>query len=306
MAKRHLKNHHPAIARLLIGLMVLFCLCLIIGRLMIVTSYRTQETAQTSQSTIMTTTLLGTGTHRIPAGTTVKINRYYLLRRPNQQVWARVNVSGKHYFARANQLILNQNNQINDYIASRGYPHRQIKPAIDRQFSRQGYHTLFRRPRGVIVHDTGTEHTTVSSEVNYMENNYGNTGVFVHTFISAHQILNIANVHYMAQGAGPNANPYFVQFEMPHEYTRKGFAMQLANAAYYTATILRDNHLPVIKGSANGTGTIWTHSMVSAYLGGTDHQDPNAYWTNSADDLFSTSYNVNDFIDLVQAYYNRL
>lgn len=285
--------------------MILAC-CLVLQRLMVITSYPVHETAQTLRTTKMTKTLFGAGSNNVPAQTAVSIERYYLVRWPHSRVIAKVKVNDKPLFVSSRDLTLVQSNRINALIANRGYPHRQVKPAIDRQFAKQSYHTFLHRPRGVIVHDTGTEHTTVASETNYMENNYANTGVFVHSFISAKQILNIANVHYMAQGAGPNANPYYVQFEMPHEYSKKGFALQLANAAYYTATILRANHLPVIKGSSNGSGTVWTHAMVSTYLGGTDHQDPNAYWQASASNLFATTYDVNDFVNLVQAYYNRL
>lgn len=280
--------------------------CLLAWHLMVPTSYPVSEKAQTTTTTKITTPFLGIGTHTIPAQTTVTINHYYLVGRVKQRLWARVKIANKEYFVPAKRLTLIQTNHINGLIASWQYPHRLVKSSIDHQFTRQSFHTVFNRPRGVVVHDTGTEHTTVASESGYMERNYANTGIFVHTFISARQILNIANVHYMAQGAGPNANPYFVQFEMPHEYTRKGFAMQLANAAYYTASVLRENHLPVVKGKANGSGTVWTHAMVSDYLGGTDHQDPNAYWQTSAADLFASSYQINDFINLVQAYYNRL
>ncbi len=97
----------------------------------------------------------------------------------------------------------------------------------------------------------------------------------------------------MAVRAGPYANPYFVQFEMPHEYTAASFANQLGNAAYYTAYILKQNNLPVTKGTKDGGGTVWTHAMISSYLGGTDHEDPISYWSTMARKLFGTTYNIN-------------
>ncbi|MDY4502251.1 MAG: N-acetylmuramoyl-L-alanine amidase, partial [Lactobacillus johnsonii] len=102
------------------------------------------------------------------------------------------------------------------------------------------------------------------------------------------------------------ANPYFVQFEMPHEYTAASFANQLGNAAYYTAYILKQNNLPVTKGTKDGGGTVWTHAMISSYLGGTDHEDPISYWSTAARKLFGTTYNINNFVELVQAYYNQM
>lgn len=62
--------------------------------------------------------------------------------------------------------------------------------------------------------------------------------------------------------------------------------------------------LPVTLGQEDGEGTIWTHEMVSLYLGGTDHVDPTDYWTETANDYFRTDYDVKDFVELVQAYYN--
>ena len=111
-----------------------------------------------------------------------------------------------------------------------------------------------------------------------MKQNYSSTKVFVHTFIDNQQIINIADTKYMAEGAGPYANPYFVQFEMPHEYTAASFANQLGNAAYYTAYILKQNNLPVTKGIKDDGGTVWTHAMISSYLGGTDHELVQAYY----------------------------
>ena len=158
----------------------------------------------------------------------------------------------------------------------------------------------------VVIHDTGNENSKISSEVPYMKQNYSSTRVFVHKFIDNQKILNIADTKYMAEGAGPYANPYFVQFEMPHEYTAASFANQLGNAAYYTAYILKQNNLPVTKGTKDGGGTVWTHAMISSYLGGTDHEDPISYWSTSARKLFGTTYNINNFVELVQAYYNQM
>lgn len=290
-------------------LIIVFGAALIYGgwRLNIVATYPVKQTAMTTRQTWVSANHFMLGQRQAKAGQTIRIKRYYLMGRfGKQRVVAQVELRGGHYYVLAKTLQLGQANRINAYIARQGYPHQAITKDIDPQFSRQHYQTLWHHPRGVIVHDTGTENTTVASEYNYMKRNYANSGVFVHTFIGARQILNIANVHDMAQGAGPAANPYYVQFEMPHQYTAHSFAMQLANAAYYTARILRDNGLALTPGGANRSGTVWTHALVSTYLGGTDHRDPNAYWQTSADQLFATTYDLNDFIQLVQAYYNRI
>lgn len=198
------------------------------------------------------------------------------------------------------------NNEINSYLTQSGLPHAKITKQILSIFEQRGYSTSSGNPRGVVIHDTGNENSTISSEVSYMKQNYSSTRVFVHTFIDNQQIINIADTKYMAEGAGPYANPYFVQFEMPHEYTAASFANQLGNAAYYTAYILKQNNLPVTKGTKDGGGTVWTHAMISNYLGGTDHEDPISYWSTAARKLFGTTYNINNFVELVQAYYNQM
>lgn len=212
----------------------------------------------------------------------------------------------KNYFVRATDIELKMNNEINSYLTQSGLPHAQITKQILSIFEQRGYSTSSGNPRGVVIHDTGNENSTISSEVSYMKQNYSSTRVFVHTFIDNQQIINIADTKYMAEGAGPYANPYFIQFEMPHEYTAASFANQLGNAAYYTAYILKQNNLPVTKGTKDGGGTVWTHAMISSYLGGTDHEDPISYWSTSARKLFGTTYNINNFVELVQAYYNQM
>ncbi|KGE73259.1 N-acetylmuramoyl-L-alanine amidase [Limosilactobacillus reuteri] len=224
----------------------------------------------------------------------------------NDDTYARLNYNGKNYFVRATDIELKMNNEINNYLSQSGLPHAKITKQISSIFEQRGYSTSSGNPRGVVIHDTGNENSTISSEVSYMKQNYSSTRVFVHTFIDNQQIINIADTKYMAEGAGPYANPYFVQFEMPHEYTAASFANQLGNAAYYTAYILKQNNLPVTKGTKDGGGTVWTHAMISSYLGGTDHEDPIPYWSTAARKLFGTTYNINNFVELVQAYYNQM
>lgn len=56
----------------------------------------------------------------------------------------------------------------------------------------------------------------------------------------------------------------------------------------------------------DGTGSLWSHHDVTRYLGGTDHQDPDAYWSNRASRYFGTSYTMNDFFELVKYEYSHL
>ena len=269
-------------------------------------SYAVSETATLSSSARIYNSLSAIQRVNLPDQALVKVNRYYLTSNDNDDTYAQINYNGKNYFVRATDIELKMNNEINNYLTQSGLPHAKITKQISSIFEQRGYSTSSGNPRGVVIHDTGNENSTISSEVSYMKQNYSSTRVFVHTFIDNQQIINIADTKYMAEGAGPYANPYFVQFEMPHEYTAASFANQLGNAAYYTAYILKQNNLPVTKGTKDGGGTVWTHAMISSYLGGTDHEDPISYWSTSARKLFGTTYNINNFVELVQAYYNQM
>ena len=269
-------------------------------------SYAVSETATLSSGARVYNSLSAIQRANLPDQALVKVNRYYLTSNDNDDTYARLNYNGKNYFVRATDIELKMNNEINNYLSQSGLPHAKITKQISSIFEQRGYSTSSGNPRGVVIHDTGNENSTISSEVSYMKQNYSSTRVFVHTFIDNQQILNIADTKYMAEGAGPYANPYFVQFEMPHEYTAASFANQLGNAAYYTAYILKQNNLPVTKGTKDGGGTVWTHAMISSYLGGTDHEDPISYWSTTARKLFGTTYNINNFVELVQAYYNQM
>lgn len=269
-------------------------------------SYAVSETATLSSGARVYNSLSAIQRANLPDQALVKVNRYYLTSNDNDNTYARINYNGKNYFVRATDIELKMNNEINNYLTQSGLPHAKITKQISSIFEQRGYSTSSGNPRGVVIHDTGNENSTISSEVSYMKQNYSSTRVFVHTFIDNQQIINIADTKYMAEGAGPYANPYFVQFEMPHEYTAASFANQLGNAAYYTAYILKQNNLPVAKGTKDGGGTVWTHAMISSYLGGTDHEDPIPYWSTAARKLFGTTYNINNFVELVQAYYNQM
>ena len=254
--------------------------------------YAVSETATLSSGARVYNSLSAIQRANLPDQALVKVNRYYLTSNDNDDTYARINYNGKNYFVRAADIELKMNNEINSYLTQSGLPHAKITKQISSIFEQRGYSTSSGNPRGVVIHDTGNENSTISSEVSYMKQNYSSTRVFVHTFIDNQQILNIADTKYMAEGAGPYANPYFVQFEMPHEYTAASFANQLGNAAYYTAYILKQNNLPVTKGTKDGGGTVWTHAMISSYLGGTDHEDPISYWSTTARKLFGTTYNT--------------
>lgn len=241
----------------------------------------------------------------LPTNSQATILEYFTLESENESsLFATIDIDGETFYIPAANLELVQTNDINQYIAQLGYPHVDLTEDIVETFEQESYATESGDPIGVIIHDTGVEYSTIDTEVTYMIDNYDEMGVFVHSFIDNDTILEIADVSYKAQGAGPNGNSSYIQFEMTHVYTQDDFAMQLANAAYYTAYMLHEYQLPVTVGEEDGSGTVWTHEMVSEYLGGTDHIDPTDYWDSSAAEFFDTTYDVDDFVQLVQVYYN--
>lgn len=271
-------------------------------------SYDVSETATVSTSDAIIYTDDGSSS-KISENTAITISAYYYDAMLNDEdtTLAQFSMNGDTYYIDTNDISLEQDNTINAYIAETlGYSHADITDDIKSSFEQAAYKTDDGKPLGVIIHDTGVDNSTIESEVNYMVQNYDKEGVFVHSFIDSDTILRIADEGYKAQGAGANANPYYIQFELTHEDSQKGFAEQLANAAYYTAYMLKKYDLPVTLGQEDGEGTIWTHEMVSLYLGGTDHVDPTDYWTETANDYFGTDYDVEDFVELIQAYYNAL
>lgn len=172
-------------------------------------SYAVSETATLSSGARVYNSLSAIQRANLPDQALVKVNRYYLTSNDNDDTYARINYNGKNYFVRATDIELKMNNEINSYLTQSGLPHAKITKQISSIFEQRGYSTLSGNPRGVVIHDTGNENSTISSEVSYMKQNYSSTRVFVHTFIDNQQIINIADTKYMAEGAGPYANPYF-------------------------------------------------------------------------------------------------
>ncbi|WP_260344445.1 DUF5776 domain-containing protein [Periweissella beninensis] len=193
-------------------------------------------------------------------------------------------------------------NPINKYIKNNYlYRYSVITSAIDSSLPKNSYRN--KQPEGVVVHETANPSSTIYNEITYMENNYKDA--FVHTFVDDAHIINIANTNYLSWGSGYAGNQRFVQFEQVRVHSKKAFAKELNNAAYYTAYILKKYGLTPSLASSDGKGTVWSHHNVSSYLGGSDHTDPDTYWTTNAKTYFNTNYTMTSFIQLVNYYYSK-
>lgn len=243
----------------------------------------------------------------VPLGVRVEIKQYHLVKTAEEahsQVYAQIEMDGEQFYINAENLELEVSNAINQEVEKLGYPEFEIKQDVQGIFPKWSY--MGDRPSGVLVHDTGNDGSILDNEVRYMVRNFNSSGIFVHSFIDSQEIRTIASEEFMAQGAGGQANPRFIQFELLRESSKEKFVEQTARAAYYTAYMLRSYDLPLSIGREDGSGTLWTHEMVSSYLGGTNHVDPRDYWASMADRNFQTTYGIENFKELVQVYYNKL
>ncbi|WP_309299936.1 peptidoglycan recognition protein family protein [Lentilactobacillus kisonensis] len=191
---------------------------------------------------------------------------------------------------------------VNDYIASKNIGHSTITSSIWSGFPKNKYRNG--KPEGVVVHETANPNSTIYNEIAYMKKNY--SAAFVHTFVDASRIINIANTNYLAWGAGYPANARYVQFEQVRVHSKSAFAHEIANAAYYTAYILNQYGLTPNDAAYDGKGTVWSHGAVSKYLGGTNHTDPTAYYSSMGKTYFGASYTFAQFYQLVKTTYDNL
>ncbi|KRM58451.1 N-acetylmuramoyl-L-alanine amidase [Secundilactobacillus malefermentans] len=199
------------------------------------------------------------------------------------------------------QTNASASSKVNDYISSQGYSHASITKSIWSGFPKNSYRNG--KPEGVVVHETANPSSTIYNEISYMKSNYQNA--FVHTFIDASNIINIADTSKLSWGAGPAANARFVQFEQVEVHSKAAFAQEVNNAAYYTAYILNQYGLTPSRATAKA-GTIYSHHDVTNYLGGTTHTDPDGYWATAGKNYFGQAYTMTDFVTLVQKKYASL
>lgn len=129
--------------------------------------------------------------------------------------------------------------------------------------------------QGVVFHYTANPGDSARIEADYVKSNW--RSAFVHEFIDADEIIQVADPDYKAWGAGQFANDKFIHLELCHESTQSDFDISYKKIIRRTAEYLYMNQLGVSPAKADGSGTLWGHIDVSRYLGGTDHSDPIAY-----------------------------
>ena len=138
------------------------------------------------------------------------------------------------------------------------------------------YRKGYKRPEGVVIHASANPNASIDSEISYMAKNYKNA--FTHAWAGHDKIIEIANTNYACWGAGGVANKRFVQIEMTEDkrLTKQQKIQVVDHAAYWAAVQLVYYGLPCTDAS-KGSGTVWGHTHVTKYLGGTTHTDPIAF-----------------------------
>lgn len=153
------------------------------------------------------------------------------------------------------------------------------------------------KPEGVVMHSSANPSSTMENEISYMTRNYQNA--FVHAW-AGEKIVEIYNTDYACWGAGPQGNARFAQIEVVENinyYGDQGILDCIDRQCYWTAVQLCYYNLPCTDATKNGNGTVWTHKAVSQFLGGTDHQDPIAFYAKAGT-------NWTEVFNQVKAYYD--
>lgn len=133
---------------------------------------------------------------------------------------------------------------------------------------KQGYRYGVGAYEGVVAHSTATPEAPAINIQKYESRTWRNA--FVHYAVDWDETIQIADTKYIAYGGGPAANKRFVHVELCETADYTKFKRSYDKYVKLLAKILRDRGLSVEKG-------LWTHSDVTHYLGGTDHEDPIDY-----------------------------
>lgn len=195
---------------------------------------------------------------------------------------------------------------INQYIADNNFEVAEIQYDYIPGLPEYAYHSNYGRepengevgkPKGVVLHDVGNDNSTIHGEISYMSRNWENA--FVHAFVDADNIIQVADTDYLAYGAGPYSNDLHMHVELVRHDNAHDFAKSINNYADYIANLLYKYKLPVVNAEETGEGTLFSHVAVSNHLGGTASPDPYEYFARF-------DYEYNDVINLITNRYNDM
>lgn len=123
-------------------------------------------------------------------------------------------------------------NTVNDYILGEKFPKLNKQNDIQQWLNNPNWENVnmnYRNghPEGVVVHETANsgdkwDSNAIWNEINYMLNNANSA--FVHSFVDANNVVEIANPNYMSWGSGAEGNRRFIQTESTEVSNKKDFA----------------------------------------------------------------------------------
>ena len=234
-------------------------------------------------------------------------NLYYFGSDGALQKNKQVSVNLTRYWANNDGVLTPQfDNGVNQYIINNHIGHASITyyNAIPENITGIYSGTSDGKPNMIVVHETANPNDNIWGEINYEKSHYNSA--FVHAFVDNNSIIQISDTDHEAWGAAYPANGRAVQFEQVEVYGGWNFAAELVNAAYYTAYKMKQYGMYPRIADGDLSATLWSHHDVSRYLGGTDHTDPDSYWSNRAWTNFGTGYGMWDFTMLVNYEYALL
>lgn len=234
-------------------------------------------------------------------------NLYYFGSDGALQKNKQVSVNLTRYWASNDGVLTPQfDNGVNQYIINNHIGHASITyyNAIPENITGIYSGTSDGKPNMIVVHETANPNDNIWGEINYEKSHYNSA--FVHAFVDNNSIIQISDTDHEAWGAAYPANGRAVQFEQVEVYGGWNFAAELVNAAYYTAYKMKQYGMYPRIADGDLSATLWSHHDVSRYLGGTDHTDPDSYWSNRAWTNFGTGYGMWDFTMLVNYEYALL
>lgn len=147
---------------------------------------------------------------------------------------------------------------------------------------------------GVVAHATDTPGADALREAKYFQGNWEEAKAFVHFFVDWERIVQTADIDYTAWHAGPYANQRFVGVELCETDDPQKFRESYKRYVWLLAWILYRKRLGVSR-----KGTLWTHHDVTDTLGGTTHEDPDAY-------LAKWGVSINQLVADVKAAYDEM
>lgn len=149
------------------------------------------------------------------------------------------------------------------------------------------------KPEIIVAHSTcnPSVYDNAISERAWEAKDYNNA--FVHAFVDADQILQVASLDYISYNCGPGANSFSIGVEACEMNTQDKFNKMYDKYTWYLAHLLDQFHLPIT--------ALYTHNEVRLKFGGTSHSDPDASFSKWGKSIANLKADVKAKLDAMHA-----